>query len=367
MLRPSAIPASVACRRLAAQQISAHAFDSAADLVGSLVAVQAQDLAGAKWALGLRLEGAAEDAIDRALASGAILRTHAMRMTWQFVHPADVRPLVALFAPRLVRKFRRRHAELGLDAAIFRRARRVLERELAGGAHLTREEIAAALEGAGVRTSEQRLSHLLGFAELEGLLVSGAPRGRRQTFALLDGRVPMPRRAPDPTETIAGLVLRYFRTRGPATLADFSWWSGLTLAETRPALEKLGSRLASEEHAGRTLWRAADAPRVAPAPPPAVLLPPFDEFLVAYRNRSDALASEDASRVNTGGGMLNACVLLRGRVAGTWRRDLGRKGARIEVRPFRTLTGRDERAISRAAKRWAGFHGVTFEIVFHRS
>ena len=364
--RPPTEPA-IAARRLAAQRISVHDFDSAAVLVRALGAVQAQDLAGAKWAVALRLGDVTEGTIEKALAAGMILRTHAMRMTWQFVHPADVRPLVALFAPRLFRKARRRHADLGLGTATFRRSRRVLERALAGGAHRTREELAAALGGAGISTSEQRLSHLLAAAELEGLLVSGAPQGRKQTFALLDDRVPTPRRAPGLTDTIAGLALRYFRTRGPATLGDFAWWSGLTLAETRPALEALGSRLVSEEHGGRTLWSAADASRVAPAPPAAVLLPPFDEFLVAYRNRADALATVDASRVNAGGGLLNPCVLLRGRVAGTWRREIGRRGMAIEIRPFRALTGSEERVIRAAGTRYARFLGAACEVDFRQS
>lgn len=363
--RAPAVP-SVPALRLAAQQISVHPHDSPGDLVRDLAAVQAQDLAGAKWALGLRLGRATEATIDRALAAGRILRTHAMRMTWQFVHPADVRGLVALFAPRLVRKFRRRHAELALAPATFRRSRRVLERALAGGVHLTREEIGSALRHAGIGTSEQRLSHLLGFAELEGLLVSGAPRGRKQTFALLDGRVPAARRAPDPVETIAGLVLRYFRTRGPATLADFSWWSGLTLTETRPALEEVGARLTSETREGRTLWSAGDTPRPAP-PPAAVLLPPFDEWLVAYRDRADTLAAEHAVRVNAGGGLLSPCVLLGGRVAAIWRRTIDRRGAAIEIRPLRPLAGHDQRAIRAAAKGWADFHGIAFTIEIRRT
>ena len=362
--RVPALP-SIPDLRLAAQQISAHPHDSPADLVRDLAAVQAQDLAGAKWALGLRLGRATEATIDHALAAGAILRTHAMRMTWQFVHPADVRALVALFGPRLVRKFRRRHAELQLEPATFRRSRRVIARALAGRAHLTREEIASALQGAGIRTSDQRLSHLLGFAELEGLLVSGAPRGRKQTFALLDGRVPAPRRTPDPVETIAGLVLRYFRTRGPATLADFSWWSGLTVTETRPALEDLDARFTSERREGRTLWSAGDTPRRV-APPAAVLLPPFDEFLVAYRDRADALAPEDAARVNAGGGVLSPCVLLGGLVAAIWRRTIDRRGAAIEIRPFRPFTGREEGAIRVAAKGWADFHGIALTIEIRR-
>ena len=89
----------IARRRVAAQQIARHDFRSAKDVVAWLGAVQAQDYAGAKWAVGVRLrEGAATDAsIERALDEGEILRTHAMRAAVGC--PAVISSAIAAYAP----------------------------------------------------------------------------------------------------------------------------------------------------------------------------------------------------------------------------------------------------------------------------
>jgi hypothetical protein len=46
-----------------------------------LGAVQAQDFAAARWALGLRMHKATATDIERAFNDGTILRTHVMRPT----------------------------------------------------------------------------------------------------------------------------------------------------------------------------------------------------------------------------------------------------------------------------------------------
>ena len=83
------------------QQLTAPAFAQPDAVVGWLGAVQAQDYAAAKWALGLRLPAATDAALDAAFAAGTILRTHVLRPTWHFVAPADIRWLLALTAPRV--------------------------------------------------------------------------------------------------------------------------------------------------------------------------------------------------------------------------------------------------------------------------
>ena len=121
-------------------------------------AIQAQDPAGARWAVGMRLGAprVTEAAILRAIEAGAIIRTHAMRWTWQLVAASDLHWLLPLVAPVLVRRAARRFRELDLDERTFRRSRAALERALAGGAHLTRDELRAALEAAGVAAADGR-------------------------------------------------------------------------------------------------------------------------------------------------------------------------------------------------------------------
>ena len=79
----------IAFQRLSQQRISQNQFKDPADIVRWLGAVQAQDYAGASWALGLRLEKATVEQVEAAFNSGKILRTHLMRPTWHFVTPLD--------------------------------------------------------------------------------------------------------------------------------------------------------------------------------------------------------------------------------------------------------------------------------------
>ncbi len=91
----------IAHQRLHNQLITQRMFEKPGEVVQWLGAVQAQDYAAAKWAVGLRSQDSTDDDIDQAFADGAILRTHVMRPTWHFVSPADIRWLLALTAPRV--------------------------------------------------------------------------------------------------------------------------------------------------------------------------------------------------------------------------------------------------------------------------
>jgi len=82
--------------RLHNQHISRPDFTTPVEVVQWLGAVQAQDYAAAKWAVGLRMKDGSDAALDRALADGAIIRTHLLRPTWHFVSPADVRWMLEL-------------------------------------------------------------------------------------------------------------------------------------------------------------------------------------------------------------------------------------------------------------------------------
>ena len=365
--------AAIAAQRLVAQQIAHSAFTSPADLVAWMGALQAQEPLAAWWALGLRLGGAGGaagrakaifGAIAGALADGTVLRTHVMRWTWQLVTPADLHWMLPLVAPRLMARAARRHRELALDAKTFRRAEAAFTRALADGGHRTRAELGAALRAAGIAPDGPRLSHLLGQAELQGLLCSGAPRGKQATWALLAGRAPRAGAALTRDEALAELARRYFRSRGPATAADFAWWSGLAPADARAGLGAAASELTSESIAGVTYWRARHAPAVAPsALADAYLLPAFDEYLVAYRDRGAVLSPRDARRINAGGGLLAPTVVVGGQVVGTWRRTLGRGVVTIALSLFGKPTPRERARIEDAAERYGAFLGLETKIV----
>jgi len=365
---PAPAGALIAAQRLAAQQIAHRTFTSPAELVAWMGAIQAQDPLAARWAVGLRLgrPGAAADAnaIEAALADGSVLRTHVMRWTWQLVTPADLHWMLPLVAPRLMARAARRHRELALDSGTFRKAEAALTRALADGAHRTRAEVGAALRAAGIAPDGQRLPHLLGHAELLGLLCSGAPRGKQATWALLAQRAPRVGATLARDEALAELARRYFRSRGPATPADFAWWSGLAPTDARAGLAAVTSELTSESIGGVTYWRARQPSRVPPAAlAEAYLLPAFDEYLVAYRDRTAVLSPSDSRRINAGGGLLAPTIVVGGRVVGVWRRTLARGVVKIAFSLFEKPTPRERVRIVAAAERYGAFLGLEATIV----
>src|SRR6266568_1504898 len=244
----------IAQQRLYNQLITRQTFEKAGDVVRWLCAVQAQDYAAAKWALGLRMQNSTDEIIEQAFAVGAILRTHVMRPTWHFVSPADIRWLLALTAPRVNAGNASWYRRLELDDALFIRSNAVLAKALQGGKQLTRAELVSVLQRAGIATDElQRFSYIIMRAELDGIVCSGARRGRQFTYALLDERAPQARML-DRDEALAELTMRYFTSRGPATLQDFVWWSGLTVADARTGLEMVTSQLMHDVVDGQKYW-----------------------------------------------------------------------------------------------------------------
>lgn len=344
-------------RRLEAQAISGSTLTTAAQVVARLGAVQAQDYLGALWAVGLRMVDGDERAVERALAEGAIVRTWPTRGTLHFVAAADARWMVELLGPRMVSRAAGRHRSLGLDDATFARARRTLVRALEGGKALTRPAAYEVLERDKISVGQQRGLHILWRLAHDCLLCFGPRQGKQQTFVLFDEWVPAAKRMPR-EEALAALAGRYFTGHGPATIADFAWWTGLALAEARRAVELARPVLEEDRVDGRAILFARAAPPPRPSRAVAYLLPAFDELLVGFTDRSAAVDPRHARRVNAGGGMLKPTVVVDGRVVGTWTRELARRGVAFSAIWFADIGPRKIQSVARAFARYAAFLGL---------
>ena len=323
-----------------------------------LGAVQSQDYAGAKWAVGQRMHDTTDAALDQAFADGAILRTHVMRPTWHFVAPADIRWLLALTAPRVNATNAYHYRKHGLDDATFARSNAALTNALRGGAQRTRPELASVLQQAGIATNDLRLGLIMMRAELDGVVCSGARRGKQFTYALLDERAP-PAETLARDEALAELTRRYMTSHGPATVQDFVWWSGLTMTDAKAGLEMVKPQLLHEVVGDRTYWFTAPAPIERNPSPTAFLLPYFDEYTVGYTDRSAVLDAPPAEKVDSWNSfLLNPVMIVDGRVVGTWRRTLKKDAAIIEALPFAPLGAAAEQALEVAAARYGQFIGV---------
>jgi hypothetical protein len=337
-------------------RIEGDPLPDAVEVVKWLVASQAQDFAGAKWALGLRTSGADDTTVERAFNEGKILRTHLLRPTWHFVAPEDIRWLLALTAPRVHAVSAHRYRALGLDAATMGKAKSALERALEGGRQLTRDELRTALERKRIGTEGQRMAYMLMCAELDGVICSGPRRGKQFTYALLEEVVP-PVRALSREEALAELVKRYFVSRGPATVRDFSKWSGLSAAEARTGVESVAATLRREVIEGVSCWSGLAATRRRSGGLRAHLLSIYDEYISSYRDRSAICAPVYGKRLVGMGSALAYVLAVDGQIVGTWRRTFAKRVVRMEVTPFRKLTVPEKEADREATGRFLRFLG----------
>lgn len=311
------------------------------DAVRWLTALQAQEFSLAKWSVAQRTRSATQADVDEALADGVILRTHLLRPTWHFVLGEDIRWLLQVTAPRVNALSAYYYRQLELDKKLFRRSNSVITKALRRGAHLTRRELAAALEDARIPARAERLAYIVMRAELDGIVCSGAMRGKQHTYALLDERAPHAKTL-DHDAALAELTRRYFTSRGPATLIDFMGWSSLTAADGKRGLALVAGELESEVVEGTTYW-SGPGPRVArkPSKPAVDLVQGYDEIIMSYSETRD-----DSFRVG-GAPFINA-VLLDGRLVGHWKPS-AKNGSVLVETVLRRALGREEKKALEAA------------------
>ena len=339
------------------QRLTGVGCATADEVVGWLGAVQSQDYGPAQWSVAQRTSNLTEFDLEQAVNVGAILRTHVLRPTWHFVRPADIRWMLELTRPRVHAMSAHGERREALDAAVFKQAFAGLARGLEGGRHLTRTEITACLQQAGVVAQAGRLGHILMRAELEGLICSGSRKGKQHTYALLDERVPAaPRLSRD--EALVELCVRYFTSHGPASARDLHWWSSLSMAEVRRGIALAGSVLDCEAVDGVTYWFAASPVPNTTRSPQAHLLHMFDEYVVGYTEtrRAFDVAGVGGSlfqTINERQGVLT----LDSQVTGTWRRTISRDEVVIDTRPYALLDSAQMDALQAEAARLGAFLG----------
>ena len=347
----------VAWQRLDNQFLLTRPFASAPKVVQTLGAVQAQDYVGAKWALALRMKKPSDAAIEGAMTRGEIIRTHVLRPTWHFVMPGDLRWMLALTGPRISLRMKTYNTTMGLDAATFARSNDLMARALEGGKQLTRQELAAAMRAKGVKiASVQHLAHLMMQAELDGVVCSGGLRGKQFTYALIDERVPATKPI-DRDDALERLARLYFASRSPATLQDFSWWSGLTAADAKRGADML--KLKSLEVDGRT-YLTSGRRTAARRTPVAHLLPNYDEYFIGHKDRG--AIGQRLERAGTRwpeGSVFWNVVAVDGQLVGGWKRVVTGKRVAIDVRLLVRPKPNERKAIADAADSYARFLGPT--------
>ena len=347
----------IAKSRNISQNITQHENATVKELVSWMGAIQAQDFAMAKWAIGLRLANSTEQQIEEAYNNGDIIRTHLMRPTWHFVPAQDLNWLLALTAPQILKIVSYRDKDLELNVSIYKKCNKIIEKTLLAHTYATRDLIGQELLNSKIDIENNRLSHILIRAELEGLICSGPLVGKKLTYALLESRVSEKKRF-NRDESLAELAKRFILSHAPVTIKDFTWWSGLSVSDSKKAFDFVKDQFISEKIGSETYWLTSNSRSKISKTKSVFLLPAYDEFLIGYANREASISLSNNKNAISNNGIFRPTIMVNGKVIGIWKRQIVKNKIIVETNFFESPELNSKLSFEDSLRKYAAFSGM---------
>lgn len=324
--------------RLINQQILYPRYNTPEDLVNWMGAIQAQDYTMVKWAIALRLKSKEYSTIKTAIDQAKIIRTHVLRPTWHFVSSEDIIWMIDLSKSKIKSANESRGKTLGLTEDLYIKVNNLLEFCLRDNNHLTKQEIGQIIGRKIGNIDQSRLNRFLIRAEIDNIICSGIDRNGKPTYALFWERI-KPQDKINKEDALARLCTKYFQSHSFATLEDFTWWSGLSLNESKEAINLIRSNLIEENIEGKKfyIFEGYYDDKQKNTFNKLVLLPPYDEYLISYKHRTSALDFQYYSRAFTNYGIFYPVILYNGKIIGNWRKVIKKKEIKVEYSFFDSI------------------------------
>ncbi|MEP7060331.1 MAG: winged helix DNA-binding domain-containing protein [Actinomycetota bacterium] len=318
--------AAPVAERLASQLLSGTRPRDPVAVAERLLAVQAQDLRGARLAIRARTKGLTVTDVDRALTEDrALVVTWLNRGTLHLVRTEDYWWLHALTTPQLATGNARRLGQEGVSPRDAERAVAVIERALEDGPQ-TRRQLRDRINGTRVPTNGQALIHLLLLASLRGICVGGPMVGKEQAYVLVRDWIGEPQEIDRPA-ALAMLARRFLAGHGPADDRDLSRWAGVPLRDARAGL----TAIAAETHERRDGLLTVGRRTARPSLPPPRLLGSFEPVLLGWVSRTPIVGQYLS--IVTDNGLFRPFALVEGRAVAIWRLTDGE----VRLEPFTPL------------------------------
>jgi hypothetical protein len=347
-------------QRLSNQRLLGGKFQKPEDVVRHLGAVQAQEFPAAKWSLGVRLSNSSDESVEKAFNEGKFLRTHVLRPTWHFVMPEDLVWMQELTSAKVKSAMASYNRKLELTDEIFAKATKVIVKSLEGENYLSRQELKTKLREVGIDGDVQRFAHLVFWPELDGIICSGPKVDKQLTYALVSERIPKVKKLTR-DESLAKLTYKYFSSHGPAQTVDFSWWSGLNQKETAEGLSYNKEKLTSETVEGKTYWFSVLSKTELVEK--AYLLSIYDEYTIAYKDRSALNGERFIEKMLALGNALTSVIIINGLVVGYWKRALRKDKVEITLVYYRETNKREKDLVAEAAKEYGAFLRLPVKLI----
>jgi hypothetical protein len=338
--------------RLSNHLLAQGKLNTPESVVSRMGAMQAQDYGQAKYAIASRTINAKNSDIEQAINERKIVRTWALRGTLHILAAADIHWLLPLVTKGVLARYQPQFKKFGLAYADFTKIHHSLVQLLTGGKQLTRAALFEGLAQNDIDTSGLRANYILYKAGWLGIICLGPRQGKQDTYTLLEEWLPKSKGIAR-EEALVSLTERYFQSHGPATLKDYTFWSGLNITEARTGFEQIREKLTKVEVNGRHYWMAGNYSDADGSFDNSYLLAGFDEYLLGYQDRSLILDASVAKQVILQNGIFKPVIVAHGRITGTWNRVTEKGNTRIETNLFDDAAYRID--ITNEIKRYISF------------
>ncbi len=332
------------------------------EVVSFFGAIQSQDYPAARWATAHRTKKPNAALVDEAYNNGDIIRTHVMRPTWHFVANEDIKWTIDLTGPRLIRINEYYAKSVGTNSEEMKKGIKVAVKAMEGGKSYTRQELQETMKEKGFKAIDNRMvGHTLFQGEIEGLFCSGPIKNKKMSYMLIDERAPKAKRL-NKDEALAELARRYFQSHSPAQLQDYIWWSGLITSEAKRGIEMLG--LKHFEIDGKKYFYSGTLKSDNPEPF-AYLLPNYDEYAVAYKDRTAIFPHHSKDFYRKTEPFLGNTLIVNGIGVGGWRREVKKDTVNVAILLFAELSKKDMALVDQAVEEYGTFHGkkATYKLI----
>lgn len=339
-----------------------------AAVVSDVCGVQAQVMAAAELAIGVRVEGLTQQGVREQLwERRTLVKTYGPRGT-QHVLPATELPMWMA----ALRAISDRHTVLWHELADVSRQQMdelaAATREVLDGQTMSRDELSEALRGHAGAWADERLSStwgdLLAPAALFGALCFGPPRGTKVTFVRADQWIEGWEEK-DPNQSLLEVARRFLKAYGPSTAQEFARWFSMKPADARELFDQLAEDVEAVDVEGtNAVALIGDLDEPFEEDRDIVrLVPQYDAFVLGSRPKEQLVADPvtDRIRAHKKGRYEGAAgvptMLVDGRVTALWERR--KSGGRVDVvvEPVEPLTSRQHKRLHTEAQRVANFFG----------
>ena len=129
----------------------------------------------------------------------------------------------------------------------------------------------------------------------------------------------------------------------------------MSAAEARQAVGSIQNDLITDRYEGQKLYVHRSGIKDGVPDEEAHLIPPYDEYLISYKDRTHVLDAKYSSKAHNNYGIFQPVIFYKGKIVGNWKKVTKKGGIEIETAFFTKAVTPGKKKIQAAIDRYKDF------------